>query len=289
MSQKDRSTITRKMANVLSHSSSDRVDTIVDEMIELRRKECDECQSNKVLCILQPKCGPNRDFLDILIGIDYKDIPKFCYSQRIREMKRRLDLDEEIPSGTKIYLSDYLVLNGLKRRRTVTLEELESIDGFIAGTDLRDSWVVLIKNNLIVVDVEAGTVTFNPWDFQVSGKNFESFAKLLIKRYDFLDLHRLVEEYMGLWILEVKTRIPQSDVTTLDDAIKKSYHLLAYELEEPDLLRLIAEIQLTRRRGASILASQRYESTISLGNLRDAIEEVATVARNLQVLQVPSE
>ena len=140
-----------------------------------------------------------------------------------------------------------------------------------------------------MVDVEGGTVTFNPWDFQVSRKNFESFTKLLIKRYDFLELHRLVEEYMGLWILEVKTRIPQSDVTILDEAVKQSYHLLAYELEEPDLLRLIAEIQLTRRKGASILESQRYEPTISMGALRDAIEEVATVSRDLQIIQVPSE
>jgi len=289
MSKKGNSDITNKLANVLSHSSSERANNIVDEMVDLRRKVCDECQSNKVLCILQPKCGPNRDFLDILIGIGYKDIPKFCYSQRLREVKRRLDLDEEIPNGIKVYLPDYLKLNRLKRKRTVTLEELETINGFIAGTDVQNSLVVLTKKNLVVVDVEAGTVTFNPWDFQLNRKNFEPFAKLLLKRYDFLELYRLVEEYMGLWILEVKIRVVHSNMGNLDEVIKRSHYLLAYELEEPDLLRLIAEIQLLRVKSTSILTVQRYEATISLGALRTALEDVAIVARNLQAIKVPSE
>lgn len=283
--------VTDKLANVLSHLSSDRVNTIVEEMIKLRRAECDECQANKVLCILQPKCGPNRDFLDILLGIGYKDIPKFCYSQRIREVKRRLDVEEEISEGIKIYLADYLKINGIKKKKKkdVTLETFEKINGFIAGTDVGHSLIVLINKDLVVIDVDAGTVTFNPWDFLLTRKDFESFAKLLFQRYDFLELHRLVEEYMGLWIFEVKTRIDPSNVETLDEAIKRSHYLLAYELEEPDLLRLIAEIQLLRGKSASILKSLRYEPTISLGELRAALEDIATVARDLQAIKAQSE
>ncbi len=286
MSKQYRRDVTNKLANVLNHSSSERVNTIVDEMIELRRKECDECQSNKVLCILQPKCGPNRDFLDILIGIGYQDIPQFCYTQRIRDVKRRIDSNEEIPSGTKVKLVDYLALNKLKRKITTTLEELETVKGYIAGTDLKHSFVILINNNLVVIDAESSIVTFNPWDFRLTHKNFEPFAKLLLKRYDFMELHRLVEEYQGLWIFELKTRIPQADVETLNDAIKQSDYLLAYELEEPDLLRLIAEVQLLRRKSASIFTTLRNEATISLGELRIALDDVASIARNLQVLKV---
>jgi len=286
MSKQYRRDVTNKLANVLNHSSSERVNTIVDEMIELRRKECDECQSNKVLCILQPKCGPNRDFLDILIGIGYQDIPQFCYTQRIRDVKRRIDSNEEIPSGTKVKLVDYLALNKLKRKITTTLEELETVKGYIAGTDLKHSFVILINNNLVVIDAESSTVTFNPWDFRLTHKNFEPFAKLLLKRYDFMELHRLVEEYQGLWIFELKTRNPQAEVETLNDAIKQSDYLLAYELEEPDLLRLIAEVQLLRRKSASIFTTLRNEATISLGELRIALDDVASIARNLQVLKV---
>ena len=163
------------------------------------------------------------------------------------------------------------------------------LNGYISGTDLNDSLVLLTKTDLVVINVEDGTVTFNPWDFQVTQKNFESFAKLLLKRYDFLEIHRLVEEYTGLWILEVTTRIPHTAVDALDDAIKNSYYLLAYEIEETDLLRLIAEIQLLRQRSTSLLASRRYVPTIPLGKLRDVIEEVATVVHNLQIIEVPSE
>ncbi len=281
--------VTDKLTNVLTHLSSKQVNTIVEEMIELRRKECDECQSNKVLCILQPRCGPNRDFLDILIGIEYKNIPKFCYGQRLRETKRQLDLEEEISNGTKIFLSDYLKLNGLKRKKDIKLKDLEKINGFVAGTDLGRSLVVLINKDIVVVDVEAGTVTFNPWDFRLTRKNFESFIKLLIKRYDFLELHRLVEEYRGLWILEVKTKIAPTNVETFEEAIKRSHYLLAYELEEPDLVRLIAEIQLLRSMNASVLTSRQYEPTISLGELKDALEDIATVARNLHEIKAKSE
>ncbi|MFX0197042.1 MAG: hypothetical protein ACFFCW_13025 [Candidatus Hodarchaeota archaeon] len=281
--------VTEKLTNVLTHLHSKRVDTIVDEMIELRRKECDECQANKVLCILQPRCGPNRDFLDILIGIDFKDIPKFCYGQRLRETKRQLDLEEEISNGTKIFLSDYQKLNGLKRKKDVKLKDLEKINGFIAGTDLGRSLVVLINKDIVVVDVEAGTVTFNPWDFRLTRKNFESFIKLLIKRYDFLELHRLIEEYRGLWILEVKTRIAPTNVETFEEAIKHSHYLLAYELEEPDRIRLIAEIQLLRSMNASVLTSRQYEPTISLGELKDALEDIATVARNFHEIKAKPE
>ncbi len=281
--------VTEKLTNVLTHLHSKRVDTIVDEMIELRRKECDECQANKVLCILQPRCGPNRDFLDILIGIDFKDIPKFCYGQRLRETKRQLDLEEEISNGTKIFLSDYLKLNGLKRKKDLKLKDLEKINGFVAGTDLGRSLVVLINKDIVVVDVEAGTVTFNPWDFRLTRKNFESFIKLLIKRYDFLELHRLIEEYRGLWILEVKTRIAPTNVETFEEAIKHSHYLLAYELEEPDRIRLIAEIQLLRSMNASVLTSRQYEPTISLGELKDALEDIATVARNFHEIKAKPE
>ncbi|MFX0206373.1 MAG: hypothetical protein ACFFDT_10325, partial [Candidatus Hodarchaeota archaeon] len=151
------------------------------------------------------------------------------------------------------------------------------------------SLVVLINNDIVVADVEAGTVTFNPWDFQLTRKNFESFVKLLIKRYDFLEIHRLVEEYRGLWILEVKTNIAPINVETLEEAIKRSHYLLAYELEESDIMRLIAEIQLLRSMNASVLSSRQYEPTITLGELKNALEDIATVARNLQEIKVKPE
>lgn len=281
--------VTEKLTNVLTHLSSKQVDTIVEEMIELRRKECDECQSNKVLCILQPRCGPNRDFLDILIGIGYKNIPKFCYGQRLREIKRNLDLDEETSGGTKIYLPDYIKLNGFKKKKDMKLKDFEKFKGYIAGTDLGRSLVIIINKDIVVAEVEAGTVTFNPWDFQLTRKNFESFVKLLIKQYDFLEIHRLVEEYRGLWILEVKTSIAPTNIETLEEATKRSHYLLAYELEESDFVRLIAEIQLLRSMNASVLTSRQFEPTISLGELKDALEDIATVARNLQEIKVKPE
>ncbi|MFQ6123982.1 MAG: hypothetical protein ACE5R6_05160 [Candidatus Heimdallarchaeota archaeon] len=281
--------VTEKLTNVLTHLPSNRVNTIVNEMIKLRRKECDECQANKVLCILQPRCGPNRDFLDILIGIGFKDIPKFCYGQRIRETKRQLDLDEEISNGTKIYLPDYLKLNGFKRKKDIKLKDFEKFKGFIAGTDLGSSLVILVNKDIVVADVEAGTVTFNPWDFRLTQKNIESFVKLLIKRYDFLELHQLVEEYSGLWILEVKTKIAPTNVETLEEAIKRSHYVLAYELKESELLRLIAEIQLLRSKDASVLTSRQYEPTISLGELRDALDDIASIIKSLQVIKVKPE
>ena len=111
----------------------------------------------------------------------------------------------------------------------------------------------------------------------------------MIKRYDFLEIHRLVEEYRGLWILEVKTSIAPTNVETLEEAIKRSHYLLAYELEESDYMRLIAEIQLLRSMNASVLSSRQYEPTITMGELKDALEDIATVAQNLQEIKVKPE
>ena len=64
--------------------------TLWEEMVRDRRDFClSKCQNNKVVNMLRPKCTDRR-YLDVLLlkRETKKNMPMFCYSQRIKGLLR---------------------------------------------------------------------------------------------------------------------------------------------------------------------------------------------------------
>ncbi|MFX0123836.1 MAG: hypothetical protein ACFFAE_09380, partial [Candidatus Hodarchaeota archaeon] len=83
--------------------------TLWEEMIRDRREFClHKCQNNKVVNMLRPKCTDRR-YLDVLLlkRESKKNMPMFCYSQRIKGLIRSFQEDEVLLPDVYTYIDDY--------------------------------------------------------------------------------------------------------------------------------------------------------------------------------------
>jgi hypothetical protein len=62
---------------------------LAKEMIELYEERCTRCQEDRLGCTVRPACE-NRNFLNLLIelGVEPQDLPSFCYTQYLDQIRR---------------------------------------------------------------------------------------------------------------------------------------------------------------------------------------------------------
>ncbi|MGY5865240.1 MAG: hypothetical protein RTV41_11615 [Candidatus Thorarchaeota archaeon] len=62
---------------------------LAKELIELHEAKCSACQEDRLSCTVRPRCK-NRNFLNALIeiGATPQDLPSFCYSQYLEQVRR---------------------------------------------------------------------------------------------------------------------------------------------------------------------------------------------------------
>jgi hypothetical protein len=59
------------------------------ELIQLHEGKCTKCQEDRLSCTVRPACK-DRNFLNMLIelGVEPQDLPSFCYSQHLEQIRR---------------------------------------------------------------------------------------------------------------------------------------------------------------------------------------------------------
>ncbi len=83
--------------------------TLWEEMVRDRRDFClNQCQNNKVVNMLRPKCTGRR-YLDVLLlkKESKKNMPMFCYSQRVKGLIRSFQEGEMLLPDIYVYIDDY--------------------------------------------------------------------------------------------------------------------------------------------------------------------------------------
>ncbi len=83
--------------------------TLWEEMVRDRREFClQKCQNNKVVNMLRPKCTERR-YLDVLLlkRESKKNMPMFCYSQRIKGLLRSFQEGEMMLPDVYVYIDDF--------------------------------------------------------------------------------------------------------------------------------------------------------------------------------------
>jgi hypothetical protein len=94
--------------------------TLWEEMIRDRREFClHKCQNNKVVNMLRPKCTDRR-YLDVLLlkRESKKNMPMFCYSQRIKGLMRSFQEGEVLLPDVYVYTDDYWKIIHEKQSKT---------------------------------------------------------------------------------------------------------------------------------------------------------------------------
>lgn len=92
--------------------------TLWEEMVRDRREFClNKCQNNKVVNMLRPKCTDRR-YLDVLLlkKESKKNMPMFCYSQRVKGLIRSFQEGEMLLPDVYVYIDDYWKIVHEKQR-----------------------------------------------------------------------------------------------------------------------------------------------------------------------------
>ncbi|MFW9854023.1 MAG: hypothetical protein ACFFFG_03155 [Candidatus Thorarchaeota archaeon] len=83
--------------------------TLWEEMVRDRKEFClKQCQNNKVVNMLRPKCTERR-YLDVLLlkREPKKGMPMFCYSQRVKELTRSFKEGHTLLADVYVYIDDF--------------------------------------------------------------------------------------------------------------------------------------------------------------------------------------
>ncbi|MCF2140424.1 MAG: hypothetical protein K9W44_10270 [Candidatus Lokiarchaeota archaeon] len=75
------------------------------------REYCLACEDDRMICVLSPQC-PKRILLKVRLqaGAGYEDLPQFCYSQAVNNIRRYLNKNTTLytPQDELIYNKDFL-------------------------------------------------------------------------------------------------------------------------------------------------------------------------------------
>ncbi len=154
---------------------------IAEEFFELLEEKCKECQEDRLGCTVRPACR-DRNLLNMLIelGVDPEDLPAFCYSQYLEQIKRFV-LEKKGRGMTDRRLQTKDFLSAL---RVSSLKHFVSRFGKIwpKTTTVQEDNTKLVAGDGLVFhfDFARGIVIINPQHHSVEDfQTFRLYVKLL--------------------------------------------------------------------------------------------------------------
>ena len=216
---------------------------ILKSMLESFREQIciNECQFNRVVCILRPKC-PQRHFQDLLLHSGYKHaaIPQFCYSVRLKELNESFIKGISLSTDINIFLTDFYRIFGQNKTRFHYKRDFKKICTFFEVNniiDINPDFIVLgIKKNLIFVDLEKELVTVNPahWiitDLDLIEGILDVFSKEYNVKLEITDksAHNLTMTFSFPHAVE------ELSESLFDDVIRSSDILMSYDAETKEI------------------------------------------------------
>lgn len=234
------------------------------EVIELYETKCKSCQEDRLRCATRPACK-DRNFLNALIeiGVQPQDLPSFCYSQYLEQVRRYV-LEKKGREFTDRRLPIKDLLSTL---------EVSSIRHFSAK--FRKEWpkfsraqaadIMLIAGDglLFRFDFARGIVTINPTNDRITNlEEFKLYVKLFSEYFELAaDVRDLTTNW---WLLSIEvTGVDSNEVRGLArSSIMKEFEAV-YTVEEEDKTKLQIE-----------LINVREGSSLENGQLRDLFEKI---------------
>ena len=235
------------------------------ELIELHEQKCITCQEDRLSCTVRPSCM-NRNFLNALIeiGVNPQDLPSFCYSQYLEQIRRfilekkgREMIDRRIP------IKDLLSTLGVSSIRHFTTKFKKEWEGFSSAHE--ENVMLVIGDNLMFrFDFARGIVTLNPFHDRI--ENFRVFSLYSQIFSDHYNLKSSVSDLTLNWWLvsiDVKGHSLSSVKSQLKAGSLKGFDAI-YKSENEDSVTIHAEV----------IASDE-SSSLEAGQLRTLFERVS--------------
>jgi hypothetical protein len=199
---------------------------LAKELMDLHQKKCTECQEDRLRCATRPACM-NRNFLNVLIeiGVEISDLPSFCYSQNIEQIRRfilekkgRKMMDRRLP------IKDLLQTLGVSSIKQFTTNFKKEWSNF---SSVHQDNIMLVAGDglLFRFDFARGIATVNPTKDRIKTYNvFKLYCNLFSERYEVKSTVKDVTP--NWWTLSISTE--DSD-TTAFRALQKSELASAFE------------------------------------------------------------
>lgn len=235
------------------------------ELIELHEKKCTACQEDRLSCTVRPSCK-NRNFLNALIeiGVAPQDLPSFCYSQYLEQIRRfilekkgREMMDKRIP------IKDLLSTLNVSSIRHFTTKFKKVWKNFSSAHE--DNEILVIGDNLIFdFDFARKIVTLNPIHDRIN--NFKVFNLYSQIFSDYYGLKASVKDLTLTWWLlsiDVEGHTQSSARSQLKAGSIKGFDAV-YTAEIGDSVKIQAEV-----------VADDESSSLEVGQLRDLFTRVS--------------
>jgi hypothetical protein len=158
---------------------------LAQELIELYEEKCSACQEDRLSCTVRPRCK-NRNFLNALIeiGVRPQDLPKFCYSQYLEQIRRYiLDKKGRGMEDRRIPVRDLLSTLSVSSIRHFSTK-FKKIWKKFSSVNENDVMLIIGDGLLFRFDFSRGIVTLNPKQDQIESYDvFRLYTELFSTYY----------------------------------------------------------------------------------------------------------
>lgn len=216
---------------------------ILKSMLESFREQIciNECQFNRVVCILRPKC-PQRHFQDLLLHSGYKHaaIPQFCYSVRLKELNENFVKGISLNTDINIFLTDFYRIFGQNKTRFHYKRDFKKICTFFEINNIVDVTpdfsILGVRKNLIFIDLEKELVTVNPAHWITTDLNLiEGILEIFSAEFN-VELEITDKSIHNLAItFSFPKAVEDLSEAHFDDVIRSSDVLMSYDAETKEI------------------------------------------------------
>ena len=183
---------------------------LAKEIIKLYEERCTSCQEDRLGCTVRPACE-NRNFLNLLIelGVEPQDLPSFCYTQYLDQIRRYiLENKGRGMKDRRLPIKDLLSTLRVSSIRHFTTR-FGKIWTNLSVVRENDTMLVAGEDLSFHFDFATGIVILNPTyhliqDFEV----FKLYVALLSERYQ---LEAVASDLTANWWNVIIT-LPGSEV-----------------------------------------------------------------------------
>lgn len=244
------------LQQALGNTPPDVTSGLLEQMLESFKEQIciQECQFNRVVCILRPKC-PQRHFQDLLLQSGYKhnNIPQFCYSVRLKEINEAHSRGHPFTPDITIYLDDFYRIFGQKKPRFQPKREFGKILSYFQLANVRkvntgngsDFHVIGLNKNVLFVNIGRELVTLNPNNWVLKDLNLiKATIQVLAGEYDV----RADFQEESVSFLVITFSFPdqegKANPEQLEDLIRQSDPLIGFDVDAGEVY---AEVQIPQK------------------------------------------
>lgn len=240
---------------------------LAKELIQMHEDKCNKCQDDRLRCATRPACK-DRNFLNTLIeiGVETEDLPAFCYSQNIEQIRRYiLERKGRIVSNRRLPIKDLLQMLSVSSIRHFTTKFKKVWSNFSQAQE-NDVMLVAGDNLLFRFDFHRGIVTVNPTMDQIDSFDvFKLYCTLFSAIYELPST--AIDVTSNWWLVSIAVQSAESaDIKNLQKSKFANVFESIYSKEVDNINHL--EVEVVQGNGHPyLLVEQLQELFESLSKL----------------------